>query len=262
MENNLTDEDKKNKIEIWKNIVNVQMHFNEIEMKIKQLALTLFTFIIGGIGYSIKEPQMTVMVGSLVIPLGAIVGSLGTMVIYGLYLMDKHWYHRLLHGAIDPALLAEASLGPFYPEIGLSTSIKKTSPSKLFGKEFHSDGKLRIFYIVLCAPLLISSIILFLNIKINDIKNQYNYIKKNSVQILKMSDATKAPNKAGIVLVFSKENKFLNAIETKDIKNYLSDNLANKNVVGHNIYYSVISSNRKELEDAINEHGIDITPKK
>lgn len=263
METNLSDEDKKNRIEIWKNIVNVQMHFNEIEMKIRQLTLTLFTFLVAGIGYTIKESAFIMFFGCM-IPLGVVIGVFGSLVIYGLYLMDRHWYHRLLHGAVGPAVSAEASLKQTYPEMNLSTSIKETSPSKIFFGllNLHSDGKLRFFYYLLLFPLLIFSMTLFFNQENIDITRQYNFIKKNSVRVSLGSDIVSAPNKAGIVLLFTKDNRLLSAVEAKNIKLHLSRIFENETLANHNIYYSVVQSNRKEIEDMINECGIEIVSSK
>ena len=47
--------DKKLLLEAWKEVVNVQMHFNDMEMKIRSLAVTVITAISGAIGYLLKD---------------------------------------------------------------------------------------------------------------------------------------------------------------------------------------------------------------
>jgi len=50
-----TEIDKKLLLEAWKEVVNVQMHFNDMEMRIRSLAVTVITAISGAIGYLLKE---------------------------------------------------------------------------------------------------------------------------------------------------------------------------------------------------------------
>jgi FMN phosphatase YigB (HAD superfamily) len=42
-------------LEIWKKVVDVQQHFNDIEMRIRNVAVTIFGAIMGAVGFSIKE---------------------------------------------------------------------------------------------------------------------------------------------------------------------------------------------------------------
>lgn len=47
--------DKKILLEAWKQCVDVQMHFNDMEMRIRSFAVTVMTAVSGAIGYLIKE---------------------------------------------------------------------------------------------------------------------------------------------------------------------------------------------------------------
>ena len=49
------DDWTKNQIEIWKKTIDVQQHFNDIEMKIRSLAMTFVVALVGAVGFSIKE---------------------------------------------------------------------------------------------------------------------------------------------------------------------------------------------------------------
>ena len=48
-------ENLKDAIDVWKKIVDVQQHFNDIELRIRNYALTIFTATIAGIGFLEKS---------------------------------------------------------------------------------------------------------------------------------------------------------------------------------------------------------------
>jgi hypothetical protein len=167
-------------IDIWKTIVDVQMHFNEIEMKIRGLFLTIILALLGGYGYLIEHSNKIEIWGFLIyyyifIPL---IGGLGT---YLFYFMDRHWYHRLLLGAVKQGIEIEKALAKEYPQIALGKSIAAESPVEIssgicrfflsffvkdprLGKDhrLHSDAKIEVFYkpiIVLFIAIFVISIV-------------------------------------------------------------------------------------------------------
>ena len=48
-------EEIEQKIEIWKKIIDVQQHFNDIEMRIRNYALTIMGAFVAAIGFTLKE---------------------------------------------------------------------------------------------------------------------------------------------------------------------------------------------------------------
>jgi len=150
---------------LWAKSIDVQQHFNEIELKVRQLTLTVFTFIISGIGFMIKENKG---VFSGIIPIEAIISAIGSIIIYAFFFMDKHWYHRLLKGAVGFSLKLEEK----YPDIfqinsdsvvvssGLTHEIGNSSPVKIFQlTKIHSDQKIIFFYTILISTLLFLSML-------------------------------------------------------------------------------------------------------
>lgn len=254
-----TDSDAKNIIEIWKNIVGVQKHFNDIEIKLRSFALTLFTFLIAALGFSIKE-DANIMIFNQFIPLGTIIGILGIGPIIGFYFMDRHWYHRLLHGAVRQGIAIEKSIRNIYPEINLSDTIKQTSPLKFIFRRFelHSDHKLDIFYALLGGFLLLASISLSFGAMNNVLLEQYRNVRNNSVRLDTKDDFQNAAEKAGIVMTFDNEGTLLSVNETSNIRTFLND-LSNDNRNQSNSYvYCIIKESRKELEEYISKHGVKI----
>lgn len=151
-----SQDDKNNLVSIWENIISVQKHFNDIELKIRNCAVTLYTFILAAIGYAIKE-NARVSINEKSISLAVIISIVGIVPLFAFYLMDRHWYHRLLHAAVEQGMKIEKELEKIYPSISLTTTIKEKSPISFLFKKFkiHSDGKLRLFYILLIFSFII-----------------------------------------------------------------------------------------------------------
>lgn len=158
--NKKSNEELRNIIEIWKTITEVQKHFNDIAIRLRSIAITLFTFFIAAMGFSVKE-GVYIIICDLSIPLGTFIGLLGTIPIWGFYFMDRHWYHRFLKAAVKKGEEIEKNNITYLSEINLAGAIKKASPYKFFGKVLHSDGKLVLFYSMLALFLFLASIGLY-----------------------------------------------------------------------------------------------------
>jgi len=81
-------EQQKRVIEAWKKTIDVQQHFNDIEMRVRNYALTVLGGLFAVIGFGVKEHVYSWgLVGVLVA---------AVFLLYAFYFMDKYWYHRLL----------------------------------------------------------------------------------------------------------------------------------------------------------------------
>jgi hypothetical protein len=74
--------------------------------------------------------------------------------------MDRHWYHRLLYGAVKHGQMIENKVKDEYPEIALTDSIGKESPLTFLGREIHSTQKIDGFYFSILTVLVASSFFL------------------------------------------------------------------------------------------------------
>jgi len=70
-------------------------------------------------------------------------------VLLAFYFMDRYWYHKLLLGSVKHAEKIEESLSNIVPEMALTKTISKASPSRGLGLEIHSSKKITIFYVIL-----------------------------------------------------------------------------------------------------------------
>jgi len=159
-----SQDDKNNLVSIWENIISVQKHFNNIEIKIRNYAVTLYTFILAGIGYAVKE-NVIVLIKEKSISLAAIIAIFGIVPIIAFYIMDRHWYHRLLSASVEQGIKIEEELKEIYPSISLTTTIKEKSPisfSFLFTEfKIRSGEKLDFFYLLLAFSFFFIALVIY-----------------------------------------------------------------------------------------------------
>ena len=164
-EPNARDEDKRLAItvDVWKYIVSVQMHFNDMEMRIRNLYFTVLAASFGLLGVvqgkEIEIPDFKVNIQVMLFVMLALIAI--SMLFY---FMDRHWYHRLLQGAVTQAIEIESKYADKLPEIQLGSKIRDASPvvfkrpiwkiifffvrDKRFREEsrLHSDQKIEVLY--------------------------------------------------------------------------------------------------------------------
>jgi hypothetical protein len=134
--------EKKDLLEVWEKCLDVQMHFNGIELQIRNYAVTLLVAVIGAAAYALKEHLDVKLFGHNFSMALAILPA-GILGWYAFYFMDRHWYHRLLLGSVFHTIKIEKAVGP---ELQLGVAIGEASPIPIFGKKMHSTQKIDLFY--------------------------------------------------------------------------------------------------------------------
>ena len=169
--------DLKDVIEIWKTIVGVQRHFNDIGMRIRGMFVTLLLAIFAAIGFLLnKELKLEVVIFD--VQFATLVPLYGVFITCLFYFIDRYWYHRLLVGSVKHAVVIEKKYQDVLPELSLSDAIGMESPYKpgcivwcvakvvcvrhekfLNGGTLHSEGKIEFFYKSVIAVLLVTAIL-------------------------------------------------------------------------------------------------------
>jgi len=131
-------------IEAWNTTVQVQKHFNELQLKQRNFAITLFVAISGAAGYAFKEHIMIVLF-DMKFAASALITMSGLVLLIALYTMD-YGYHRLLIAAVKHGMMIENLYKDSNPELGLATCIKDGSPFRIIPWwlkpwSFFSSGK-------------------------------------------------------------------------------------------------------------------------
>ncbi|WP_139975397.1 HAD family hydrolase [Ochrobactrum sp. CGA5] len=132
-------------IDIWKKSVDVQQHFNQIEMQIRNFAMTVTGAMMAAAGITFRDGLAVHVFGSN-ISLSVAIAIIALTIWAGFWFMDRHWYHRLLKGAVDHATMIETKFGKSIPAIALGSSISASSPVRFLCWELKSNGKINLFY--------------------------------------------------------------------------------------------------------------------
>jgi hypothetical protein len=105
-------------VEVWKKSVEVQQHFNDISLRLRNIAIPLLIGVVGAAGFALKEHQW---------PLAFAVLMMGGIGWRAFYIMDRFWYHEFLRAATSHVGKIEEGLKGEIPEMGLSNEIQKMS---------------------------------------------------------------------------------------------------------------------------------------
>jgi hypothetical protein len=164
----MTNDEVERGLKAWDRAIEVQQHFNDIEMRVRNYALTLLVAVLGASGLALQDDNQAVAVMLL----------LGGLVAWAaFYLMDRHWYHPLLKGAVDHAKELEQKLAPHVPGVGLATAIANASPSVLRKADgvkrktdwtLHSPRKMDIFYGLFGLVLIIIFVLVLFGVGTNN----------------------------------------------------------------------------------------------
>lgn len=165
-------------VEAWKKVVQTQEHFNEICMKVRTLYATVVGAIVSFYGVFLRDKSPNVQIGDLefdqILPISFAVILVSSL----FYFVDRHWYHRLLVGAVNQGIAIEARWVATLPEIGMGSKITESSAIDLADraivvwvlgwfvsdkrlkseKKLRSDAKIEIFY----KPVIFASLAVFL----------------------------------------------------------------------------------------------------
>ncbi len=156
----MTDKDiAELQLKVWEKAVDVQQHFNDLALRIRNLFVTLLAATLAVVGYGIKAVPVqssTVSLSALILPYIPFVTALGIAICFAFWFLDRLWYHRLLRGAVKMGTELEARLQPQLGDIGLTRTIGEESHMK-FGP-FTLDATLRLdfFYGLFVVVLVIT----------------------------------------------------------------------------------------------------------
>src|ERR1700722_20361614 len=90
-------------IDAWKKVVDVQQHFNDLELRIRNLTVTLLGAAVAALGVTSggSGPHLFgVQLFGADMPLQAPLLVASLILVAAFWGMDRHWYHKLLYGAV------------------------------------------------------------------------------------------------------------------------------------------------------------------
>ncbi len=139
-------------ISIWEKVVDVQMHFNDLCLRIRSFSISILGVLLGAAAIAYRFAGH-ISIFDYKIPTASIFIAISVVVWLAFYLMDRFWYHELLKGAVHHAQKIEETLKKFTPEIELANSIREQSHKSL---KMNAAKKLNIFYLSILVVQLLS----------------------------------------------------------------------------------------------------------
>lgn len=109
----------------WKATVEVQKHFNDLQLRTRQLLLTGFAALSSALLYAAKE-QLSIRVGSIDVALAAAVAIFGVCALFAFYIWD-FGYLALLKGAVRHGIAIEKGEKVGDSAFGLAQAIGEAS---------------------------------------------------------------------------------------------------------------------------------------
>lgn len=114
-------------IDVWKTMIEVQLHFSQMEMATRNIFVTIMIAIIAGVGFVVKE-RIGIVLG-VSVSAGTVLCIIAIFVTWLFYFVDRYWYHQFLLGTGEAAGALETYLSSVSPApIGLGASIGGKSP--------------------------------------------------------------------------------------------------------------------------------------
>jgi FMN phosphatase YigB (HAD superfamily) len=157
----VSETDKIN-IDIWKKTVDVQQHFNDMGLRIRNFAITIVGALIAAIGV-MSQRGLFISFFGFTFPIAVSFVAAAILAWGAFFLMDRFWYHVLLKGAVDHAAKIEEALKNRFPGVALGGTIsEKSGAVKIFGFYMSSIRRLNAFYSLGFAMLLIVGIALYM----------------------------------------------------------------------------------------------------
>jgi aryl carrier-like protein len=151
-------------LDAWKQTVSVQMHFNDLEMRIRSLAITIMGALLAATAVAIDRELFFSFFG-WTISGAVLILAAAAIAMLNFFIMDGLWYHRLLVGASTEALRLESRLRKQGLDIQLTSALNRESPvyirfpwSQSTRRQLRSRHKIKLFYglliTIVCVVLL------------------------------------------------------------------------------------------------------------
>jgi len=135
-------------VEFWKVTIGVQKHFNDLSLRIRNIALTILGVFLTIAAFSLKE-KVFIEVLNNDVPMTSIIILLSIIIWFAFYYMDRFWYHILLMGSVKHGSFIEKKYSKEFPEMGLTKAVSAESASQIL----HSKGRLNLFYFLIGVVL-------------------------------------------------------------------------------------------------------------
>ncbi|MCC4863320.1 SH3 domain-containing protein [Vibrio splendidus] len=123
-------------LDYWKQTSNVQQHFNDVSMKLRNFAVVVFSGFLTGVGLAIHK-NISINIFQYEVSAGVLFALAGMIATQLIHFMDTYWYHVFLKGAVVTSSSIEQEikriLGVKELSDGISSSSQAVSVASVFG---------------------------------------------------------------------------------------------------------------------------------
>lgn len=85
----------------WEKVIDVQMHFNDLIMRNRQIIMTAVLTVFGAAAFSLQFPNLILHIFSLRFHAAAAIILFGLGLLFSMFFLDYYYYFRLLLGAVE-----------------------------------------------------------------------------------------------------------------------------------------------------------------
>ena len=96
----ITSEEKKIILEEWKTVIQTQMHFNDMIMKIRTAGISLLVTLFGAAAYSLQYNEVGLQICGSFIHGSIFIVIFGLTFMSGILILDYFYYFKMLIGAV------------------------------------------------------------------------------------------------------------------------------------------------------------------
>lgn len=143
--------------EEYKLAVQTQMHFNDMIMKMRSSAISVFLAIISAAALSLQY-NITLKFGSYIFHASILIALMGIVLMLSIYIIDYYYYNKMLIGSVNKTITMDTQFKEYKilnsQFLGQSTLIRDA-----IGQSGASKTYIQFFYIV---PILIGIVFIIL----------------------------------------------------------------------------------------------------
>lgn len=145
-------------IEIWKQVIDVQKHFNDLCLRVRNVGISLLGVLLAA-GAALHANNVVIHFASRDVSVAFWFLVVGLIVWLAMYVMDRQWYHVLLRASVEHGISIERRLMDTFPDIGLATHVQRRNHEGHLGT---GARKLTVFYGAVTFILLVTMVLLLL----------------------------------------------------------------------------------------------------
>jgi hypothetical protein len=85
----------------WEIVVQTQMHFNDLIMKVRSATISVVLAVFGAAGYSLQFGNLDLVIASIKFHASVLVITSGLLFLIGMFVLDYFYYFKTLKGAVE-----------------------------------------------------------------------------------------------------------------------------------------------------------------